>query len=79
MCRRTGEALLKFAFKWLLHREPSDSQGRTLTFDAIIWQFRQQQPSPIPAHLLHIIDSIRVIGNVPGDIPLKLKAINFPN
>ncbi len=77
MCRRTGEALLKFAFKRLLNREPSDSQGRTLTFDAIIRQFRQQQPSPIPAHLLHIIDSIRVIGNVPGAHPVEIEGYKF--
>lgn len=77
MCRRTGEALLKFAFKRMLNREPLDAQGRELTFDAIIRQFRQQQPPPIPAHLLHILDSIRVIGNVPGAHPVEIEGYKF--
>jgi hypothetical protein len=77
MCRRTGEALLKFAFKRLLNKDPLDTQGRALTFDAIIRQFRQQQPPPIPAHLLHILDSIRVIGNVPGAHPVEIEGYKF--
>jgi hypothetical protein len=32
----------------------------------MIQEFRKQKPSPIPDHLLHVADSIRVIGNVPG-------------
>jgi hypothetical protein len=77
MCRRTGEALLKFAFKRLLHREPLNAQGKSMTFDAIIRQFRQQQPPLIPAHLLHIIDSIRVMGNVPGAHPVEIEGYKF--
>lgn len=77
MCRRTTEALLKFAFKRLLNRAPVDNQGRTLTFDSMIKHFRQQQPPPIPAHLLHILDSIRVIGNVPGAHPVEIEGYKF--
>ncbi len=32
----------------------------------IIQNFRNQKPMPIPEHLLHIADAIRLIGNVPG-------------
>ena len=32
----------------------------------MIQEFRKQKPSPIPDHLLHVADSIRLIGNVPG-------------
>jgi HEPN domain-containing protein len=66
MCRRTIEALLKFAFPRLLGKTPMDNQGRELTLDAMIREFKQQQPPPIPLHLLHILDSVRVIGNIPG-------------
>ena len=77
MCRRTIEALLRFAFQRLVNRPPTDSQGRTLTLDAIIRYFRQQQPSSIPAHLLHLLDAIRVIGNVPGAHPVEMEGYKF--
>lgn len=77
MCRRTIEALLKFAFQRLLGRAPVDNQGRTLRLYAMIEQFRQQQPSPIPVHLLHMLDSIRVIGNVPGAHPVEIEGYKF--
>jgi hypothetical protein len=32
----------------------------------MIQDFRSQKPSPIPDHLLHVADSIRLVGNVPG-------------
>ena len=57
--------------------DPLDAQGRSLTFDAIIRQFRQQPNSPIPAHLLHILESIRVIGNVPGAHPVEIEGYRF--
>jgi HEPN domain-containing protein len=77
MCRRTIEALLKFAFQRLLGRPPVDNQGRELTLDAMIKEFRQQQPPPIPLHLLHVLDSIRVIGNVPGAHPAEIEGYKF--
>jgi len=77
MCRRTIEALLKFAFQRLLGRAPVDNQGRTLSLYAMIEQFRQQQPPPIPVHLLHMLDSIRVIGNVPGAHPVEIEGYKF--
>ncbi len=78
MCRRTIEALLKFAFTRLLGRAPVDSQGRTLKLYSIIEQFRRQQPPPpIPIHLLHVLDSIRVIGNVPGAHAVEIEGYKF--
>ena len=73
MCRRTVEALLRFAFQRLLGRSPTDNQGRTMTLDAILKQFRQQKTPLIPVHLLHMLDAIRVIGNVPGAHPVEIK------
>ena len=32
----------------------------------MIQDFRNKKPSPIPDHLLHVADSIRLLGNVPG-------------
>lgn len=73
MCRRTAEALLRFAFQRLLGRSPTDNQGRTMTFDVILKQFRQQRPPVIPVHLLHMLDAIRAIGNVPGAHPVEIE------
>ncbi len=77
MCRRTIEALLKFAFQRLLGRAPIDSRGRPLSLYVIINQFRQQDPSPIPVYLLHLVDSIRVIGNVPAAHPVEIEGYKF--
>ena len=77
MCRRTIEALLKFAFPRLLGRAAVNNQGRTLKLHAIIEQFRNQKPPPIPIHLLHVLDSIRVIGNVPGAHAVETEAYQF--
>jgi len=77
MCRRAIEALLKFAFQRLLNRATVDNRGRPLKLYAIINQFRQQQPSPIPVHLLHLVDSIRVIGNVPAAHPVEIEGYKF--
>ncbi len=66
MCRRSLEALLKFAFPSLLGAEPLDNRRRALTLDAMIKAFRAPTPPRIPVHLLHIADSLRVLGNVPG-------------
>lgn len=77
MCRRTIEALLKFAFQRLLNRAPVGNHGGKLRLYAMIEQFRQQQPPPIPIHLLHVLDSIRVIGNVPGAHPVEIEGYKF--
>ena len=66
MCRRTIEALLKFAFSRLLGIQPVDDKGRALSLDVMIKRFGEQRPPSIPKHLLHVLDSIRVIGNIPG-------------
>ncbi len=66
MCRRTLEALLKFAFVRLLHRPAEDRRGHTLSLNAMIDEFRREASTPIPIHLLHIADSLRLVGNVPG-------------
>jgi Domain of unknown function (DUF4145) len=66
MSRRTLEAVLKFGYQRLLKKPAVDKKGRGLMLNDMIPEFRTQKPSSIPDHLLHVADSIRVIGNVPG-------------
>jgi len=66
MSRRTLEAVLKFGFQRLFGREPVNQRGRSLMLNDMITQFRNDAAKPIPDHLLHIADSVRLIGNVPG-------------
>jgi len=66
MSRRTLEAVLRFGYQRLLKKQPADKKGRGLMLNDMIQEFRRQKPSLIPEHLLHVADSIRVIGNVPG-------------
>jgi len=77
MCRRTIEALLGFAFPRLLGRQAVNNKGRTLTLDSMIQSFRKQKHLPIPDHLLHILDSIRLIGNVPGAHAAEIEGYKF--
>lgn len=66
MSRRTLEAVLKFGYERLLKIKPVNKKGHGLMLNDMIQAFRNQKPSPIPDHLLHVADSIRLIGNVPG-------------
>ena len=66
MSRRTLEAGLIFGFQRLLGREPVNRRGRPLMLNDMINQFRNDAAKPIPDHLLHIADSVRLVGNVPG-------------
>lgn len=66
MARRTLEAVLKFGFQRLLGRDPVDGRGRALMLNDMITQFRKDAAGHIPHHLLHIADSVRLVGNVPG-------------
>ncbi len=66
MSRRTLEAVLKFGYERLLKKKPVNAKGRALMLNDLIQGFRTQKTSPIPEHLLHLADSLRVIGNVPG-------------
>jgi hypothetical protein len=66
MSRRTLEAVLKFGYQRLLKKQPVNKKGHGLMLNDMIQEFRSHKPSPIPEHLLHVADSIRVIGNVPG-------------
>ena len=66
MARRTLEAVLKFGHERLLKKPPINKKGLGLMLNDMIQDFRNQKPSPIPEHLLHIADAIRLIGNVPG-------------
>lgn len=66
MSRRTLEAVLKFGFQRLLGREPVNQRGRSLMLSDMITQYRNDAAKPIPDHLLHIADSVRLAGNVPG-------------
>ena len=77
MCRRTVEALLKFAFVRLLGRPAVDNKGRDLRLDAMIEQFKKQEPHQIPLHLLHVVDSVRLIGNIPGAHPVEIEGYKF--
>jgi HEPN domain-containing protein len=77
MCRRTIEALLKFAFRRLLGTEPVDKGGRTLSLDKMIGKFREQRPQIIPTHLINLLDSIRLIGNVPGAHAAEIEGYPF--
>jgi HEPN domain-containing protein len=72
MCRRSLEALFKFAFPRLLGREP----GRMM-LNALIQEFRNANPKKIPDHLLHIADSLRVLGNVPGAHAAEIENYRF--
>ena len=77
MCRRTIEALLKFAFPRLLGIPATDQKGRALKLHDMIEKFRQEKSSPIPDHLFHVLDSIRLIGNVPGAHAAEIKGYRF--
>lgn len=66
MSRRTLEAVLKFGYERLLKHKPVNKKGQGLMLNDLIQAFRSQKSSLIPDHLLHLADSIRVIGNVPG-------------
>lgn len=66
MSRRTLEAVLMFGYERLLKTKPVNNKGRTLTLDDMIRDFRNRRPPLIPEHLLHVADSVRLIGNVPG-------------
>ena len=77
MTRRTLEAVLKFAHERLLKLKPVDKMGRGLMLKDMIQRFRAQKPPSIPEHLLHIADSIRLIGNVPGAHPADISNYSF--
>lgn len=77
MSRRTLEAVLKFGFQRLLGREPVNQRGRFLMLNDMITQFRNDHANPIPAHLLHIADSVRLIGNVPGAHATEIPSYQF--
>lgn len=66
MCRRMTEATLKFAHERLLKAKPVDKKGKDLMLNDLIERFKAAPGHPIPQHLLHVADSLRVIGNVPG-------------
>jgi HEPN domain-containing protein len=66
MSRRALEAVLKFGFQRLLKRPPVNKKGHSLMLNDMITELRKEPAKPIPDHLLHIADSVRLIGNVPG-------------
>ena len=74
MSRRTLEGVLKFGYQRLLKKQPGNKKGHGLMLNDMIQEFRGQTPAPIPDHLLHVADSIRLIGNVPG-----AHAVEIPN
>lgn len=66
MARRSLEAVLKFGYERLLKQKPVNKKGQALMLNDLIQALRSHKPSLIPDHLLHVADSIRVLGNVPG-------------
>lgn len=77
MSRRTLEAVLKFGYERLLKQKPVNKKGRGLMLNDMIQAFRSQKPLLIPEHLLHIADSIRIIGNVPGAHAADIASYHF--
>lgn len=77
MSRRTLEAVLKFGYERLLKQKPVNKKGQGLMLNDLIQAFRGQKPSLIPQHLLHLADSIRVIGNVPGSHAADIANYHF--
>lgn len=77
MSRRTLEAVLKFGYPRLLGKPAVDKNGRSVMLDAMIKDFRNAAGTPIPMHLLHIADSLRLIGNVPGAHAAEIKGYQF--
>jgi hypothetical protein len=77
MSRRTLEAVLKFGYQRLLKKPAVDKKGHGLMLNDMIQEFRKQKPSPVPDHLLHVADSIRVIGNVPGAHAAEIANYHF--
>lgn len=77
MCRRIIEALLEFAFPRLLGKEACDKKGRTLTLNKMIREFESQKPPTIPKHLIHILDTIRLVGNIPGAHAKEIENYQF--
>lgn len=77
MSRRTLEGVLRFGFPRLLKRQAVNNKGKALDFNGMIQAFRNANPPPIPLYLLHVIDSIRLLGNVPGAHPVDIKGYQF--
>lgn len=77
MSRRTLEAVLKFGYQRLLNTSAADKKSHGPMLNDMIQEFRKQKPSPIPDHLLHVADSIRVIGNVPGAHAAEIANYHF--
>ena len=77
MCRRTLEGVLKFGFPRLLGRLATDRRRRELMLNAMIKEFRNESSQPMPQHLLHIVDSVRLIGNVPGAHASEIEGHRF--
>lgn len=77
MCRRTLEAVLKFGYERLLKRKPVNSKGQGLMLNDLIQAFRASKPAIVPAHLLHIADAIRLLGNIPGAHAAEIPDYHF--
>lgn len=75
MSRRTLEAVLKFGYGRLLKQKPVNKKGHGLMLNGMFQAFRGQKPPLIPEHLLHVADSIRVIGTYLGPKQLTSQII----
>jgi HEPN domain-containing protein len=75
MSRRAVEGLLKFAHKRLLGKDPNKKGGRSMMLDDLISACKKTDK--IPAHLLQVADSLRLLGNVPGAHPADIPGYQF--
>lgn len=74
MSPRAVEALLKFAHKRLLGKDPI-KKGKNMMLNDLINAFRGTKK--IPEHLLQVADSLRLLGNVPGAHPVDIPDYQF--
>lgn len=66
MCRRALEETMQFAYQRFFKQ---DAKG--LKFNEIVRKFERDKPDVIPKHWISVLDSVRLIGNVPGAHPEK--------
>lgn len=77
MSRRTLEGVLTFGYERLLKTKAINNKGHTLTLNDLIRGFRGRRPPLVPEHLLHVADSVRLIGNVPGAHAGDIRGYHF--
>lgn len=77
MCRRSIEALLRFAYRRFFKEELKAKKDKELTLNEIIRRFEGARPEIMPRHWINILDSIRELGNIPGAHPRRIPGYRF--